>query len=305
MIALGLGIATVAFAGRYAFRIWKPLEEAITEAAKRVSTSDWILGRPRNSYTPVPEKSDKSSRVTSSSTVPKNPIPVRSRQQQYLYVILLLGFVGRGQADAGHYPRQSFRWVLRHLSSDKAIKETITPDSPSFEFKLKDIFPPQLGFPEIGDSSLYQTYWCPASNPGKSYCNYPGYGYCGYWGCETIVTSDRWQPQQPDKFLQVKYAPHGCREPKFGSDKLIYTPRDGRKHTCKSYAMTILQPTHMSWATGKVWSVFVRAFYDIWVNVQIIRLLPSVPQSIGPNQILTVSGPKKETTTSTNFTLNA
>ncbi|NXW80950.1 DJC15 protein, partial [Hirundo rustica] len=39
MIALGLGIATVAFAGRYAFRIWKPLEEAITEAAKRVSTS--------------------------------------------------------------------------------------------------------------------------------------------------------------------------------------------------------------------------------------------------------------------------
>ncbi|NXU99558.1 DJC15 protein, partial [Cettia cetti] len=39
MIALGLGIATVAFAGRYAFRVWKPLEEAITEAAKRISTS--------------------------------------------------------------------------------------------------------------------------------------------------------------------------------------------------------------------------------------------------------------------------
>ncbi|KAI1241846.1 hypothetical protein IHE44_0005348 [Lamprotornis superbus] len=39
MIALGLGVATVAFAGRYAFRIWKPLEQAITEAAKRISTS--------------------------------------------------------------------------------------------------------------------------------------------------------------------------------------------------------------------------------------------------------------------------
>ncbi|NWZ10242.1 DJC15 protein, partial [Agelaius phoeniceus] len=39
MIALGLGVATVAFAGRYAFRVWKPLEQAITEAAKRISTS--------------------------------------------------------------------------------------------------------------------------------------------------------------------------------------------------------------------------------------------------------------------------
>ncbi|NXF20149.1 DJC15 protein, partial [Rhodinocichla rosea] len=39
MIALGLGVATVAFAGRYAFHVWKPLEQAITEAAKRISTS--------------------------------------------------------------------------------------------------------------------------------------------------------------------------------------------------------------------------------------------------------------------------
>ncbi|XP_057222294.1 dnaJ homolog subfamily C member 15 [Malurus melanocephalus] len=39
MIALGLGVATVAFAGRYAFHLWKPLEQAITEAAKRISTS--------------------------------------------------------------------------------------------------------------------------------------------------------------------------------------------------------------------------------------------------------------------------
>ncbi|XP_009101221.1 dnaJ homolog subfamily C member 15 [Serinus canaria] len=39
MIALGLGVATVAFAGRYAFHVWKPLEQAITEAARRISTS--------------------------------------------------------------------------------------------------------------------------------------------------------------------------------------------------------------------------------------------------------------------------
>ncbi|XP_059677168.1 dnaJ homolog subfamily C member 15 isoform X1 [Gavia stellata] len=39
MIAVGLGVATVAFAGRYAFHLWKPLEQAIAETAKRISTS--------------------------------------------------------------------------------------------------------------------------------------------------------------------------------------------------------------------------------------------------------------------------
>ncbi|NWI96460.1 DJC15 protein, partial [Pitta sordida] len=39
MIAVGLGVATVAFAGRYAFHLWKPLEQAFTETAKRLSTS--------------------------------------------------------------------------------------------------------------------------------------------------------------------------------------------------------------------------------------------------------------------------
>ncbi|NWS95950.1 DJC15 protein, partial [Mionectes macconnelli] len=41
MIAVGLGVATVAFAGRYAFHLWKPLEQAITETAKRITTSSF------------------------------------------------------------------------------------------------------------------------------------------------------------------------------------------------------------------------------------------------------------------------
>ncbi|XP_064030995.1 dnaJ homolog subfamily C member 15 [Pogoniulus pusillus] len=39
MIAVGLGVATVAFAGRYAFHLWKPLGQAVTETAKKISTS--------------------------------------------------------------------------------------------------------------------------------------------------------------------------------------------------------------------------------------------------------------------------
>ncbi|XP_019380961.1 PREDICTED: dnaJ homolog subfamily C member 15 [Gavialis gangeticus] len=39
MIAVGLGVAAVAFAGRYAFQLWKPLEQVISKTVKKISTS--------------------------------------------------------------------------------------------------------------------------------------------------------------------------------------------------------------------------------------------------------------------------
>ncbi|XP_020827383.1 dnaJ homolog subfamily C member 15 [Phascolarctos cinereus] len=36
LIAVGLGVAAFAFAGRCAFQIWKPLEQVITETAKKI-----------------------------------------------------------------------------------------------------------------------------------------------------------------------------------------------------------------------------------------------------------------------------
>ncbi|XP_037750538.1 dnaJ homolog subfamily C member 15 isoform X1 [Chelonia mydas] len=41
MMAVGLGVAAVAFAGRYAFQVWKPLEQVFTETAKKISTSSF------------------------------------------------------------------------------------------------------------------------------------------------------------------------------------------------------------------------------------------------------------------------
>lgn len=38
LIAVGLGVAAFAFAGRCVFQIWKPLEQVITETAKKIST---------------------------------------------------------------------------------------------------------------------------------------------------------------------------------------------------------------------------------------------------------------------------
>ncbi|XP_037656354.1 dnaJ homolog subfamily C member 15 [Choloepus didactylus] len=38
LIAVGLGVAAFAFAGRYAFQIWKPLGQVLTETVKKIST---------------------------------------------------------------------------------------------------------------------------------------------------------------------------------------------------------------------------------------------------------------------------
>ncbi|XP_073899426.1 dnaJ homolog subfamily C member 15 isoform X2 [Castor canadensis] len=38
LVAVGLGVAAFAFAGRYAFQIWKPLEQIITETARKISS---------------------------------------------------------------------------------------------------------------------------------------------------------------------------------------------------------------------------------------------------------------------------
>ncbi|XP_072850880.1 dnaJ homolog subfamily C member 15 isoform X2 [Pogona vitticeps] len=39
MIAVGLGVAAVAFAGRYAFQFWKPLEQVISGTARKISAA--------------------------------------------------------------------------------------------------------------------------------------------------------------------------------------------------------------------------------------------------------------------------
>ncbi|XP_055288984.1 dnaJ homolog subfamily C member 15-like [Moschus berezovskii] len=48
LIAVGLGIAALGFAGRYAFQIWKPLGQVITETVRKISTpsfSSYYKGR--------------------------------------------------------------------------------------------------------------------------------------------------------------------------------------------------------------------------------------------------------------------
>ncbi|XP_051564541.1 dnaJ homolog subfamily C member 15 isoform X2 [Myxocyprinus asiaticus] len=41
LIAVGLGVAAVGFAGRYAFHLWRPLGQVITEVAKKMPSASF------------------------------------------------------------------------------------------------------------------------------------------------------------------------------------------------------------------------------------------------------------------------
>uniref|UniRef100_A0A8C9KVA0 MLV-related proviral Env polyprotein-like n=1 Tax=Serinus canaria TaxID=9135 RepID=A0A8C9KVA0_SERCA len=257
---------------------------------------DMLVGRPRDAYIPVPEDGPPSR-----PAAPERAARVRLKHQRCFCVLLLLGLVARGQASPDHYPHQPFRWVIRHLSSGKVLKGITTPNTPSFILRFTDLFP---GRPKVDPYSphvtqTYLSYWCPASNPGKSYCNHPGWGYCGHWGCETIVTDARpsgpgWDPQEPDRFLQFTWAPTGCKTPFFFHGNFHRNSHKIPKfRKCTNYNMTVLQPDHPSWTTGRTWTVAVQGSKE-WVNVQIIRLPASMSQSVGPNPVLVVSKPREE-----------
>uniref|UniRef100_A0A8U8B158 Uncharacterized protein n=1 Tax=Geospiza parvula TaxID=87175 RepID=A0A8U8B158_GEOPR len=204
--------------------------------------------------------------------------------------------VPSGAADPAspeYYPHQPFRWVMRHLTDGKTLRDITTPNTPSFILRVADLFP---GQPKPDPHSphathMYLSYWCPASNPGKSYCNSPGWGYCGHSGCETIVTDARpsgpgWDPQEPDKFLQFTWAPAGCKTPVFIQGNFYrnhYKIPKIRK--CTHYNMTVLQPNHPGWTVGKVWTAVLQGSKQ-WVNVQITRLQPSAPRAVGPNKVI-------------------
>lgn len=246
---------------------------------------DRIIGRPRNPYTPVARGDDKSTSILSAPESSARAESERRRHSPHrgglrcLWVILILGLVTIREVKSEYHSHRPFRWVLRDPARDgHVIKENTTAGAPTFTVTVGDLFP-MVGGPK--SKSLWGTYWCPSSNPGMSYCDYPGYMFCGYWGCETIVTSDRWNPTKDDEFLQVTWGPNRCNPPKFASDGMVH-----QKGTCTHLILKILRPDNTGWAVGKMWSVFIhKAGKDIGVLIQIIRLVPQTPRAMGPNPV--------------------
>jgi len=95
-------------------------------------SQDWIIGHPRNQYTPVTREDDKLANVLSK---PGSSSLAEPRQRQNslrkeglrcLCVILILELVTIGQAELDYHHHQPYRRILRDLASDRVIRENIT-----------------------------------------------------------------------------------------------------------------------------------------------------------------------------------
>ena len=201
------------------------------------------------------------------------------------------------QAKASVHPYQTHVWTLRNFLTGAIIGQSKT-NTPAWTVRLADIFSNDRS----GKYEWYmkvETYWCPSNNPGKNYCTYPGYWFCGYWGCETIVTSNQWKPPKEDEFLKVTGWPSGC------ISKSTYQGK--HPGNCTHLTVTVLQPQDPSWALGKMWSVYIRhdpsilnGLYHHGTVIQIIKS-PSPKQylAIGPNELVASREKEKPLTTTT------
>lgn len=197
-------------------------------------------------------------------------------------------------------PHRPYKWTLGSWDDSKILKTSITAGSPSFNITNCELLGTILGYggntehhlcsPQRqyswGASNAKATYWCPSSNPGKSYCNHSEYYFCPYWGCETIATPGWWS-HPPDRYLNVTWIPDGCREPTYSYDGSV-----NNAGTCKSLRVTVLQPQDLGWLAGRTWGVrFWEPGSDRGGLIFIKKVrVESPPQGVGPNRV--INGPK-------------
>lgn len=232
-----------------------------------------------------------------------------NEETTYLKIlILLLWGIGKIRASEHHQP---FRWSLVQVENSKIISQIVTPGSPSFKVSLGDLIPMQSTTLQKGQENTwkeqvkyYAFYLCPASNPGKGYCNSPGHYYCAYWGCETIASD--WEPGINDKFLKIKWTSEsgsGCKDPVHRYDGAVtYESKAG---WCTKIWMNVSQPNDNSWTVGKTWGIrFWETGTDRGGLIQIRKEMPRQnPHAIGPNSVLKdVVEPSPNTTSVNNGT---
>ncbi|NWZ81768.1 ENV2 protein, partial [Poecile atricapillus] len=224
-----------------------------------------------------------------------NPALVRPTQHWHCCAAILFLWPWIAvQAESGTATHHPYWWVLRDPTNNRVIQEVTTAGTPRFSVLIRDIFPGIATHDIHPRFELYQSYWCAASKLGKDYCHQLGYWFCGYWGCETIVLSNRWAPPKADEFLQVTWGLAGCMCPRFNSiGQVFYGFYDDRSKVCHQMVMQILQPTDAGWTTGRMWSVFLhRPSKHPSEVVQIIRLSVMTPEAIGPNLVVQAENPR-------------
>ena len=238
-----------------------------------------IIEHPRNPYTPVTREDDKLASVLSK---PRSSTLADPRQRQNslhkeglrcLCVILILELVTIGQAEMDYRHHQPFKWTLVRWEDQRVIKENVTAGAPSFSVTLCSMAPIQ----PCQNTTPY--YLCPASNPGKGYCNFPNSYYCAYWDCVTVASA--WTPTPRDKYLTTSWGPRGCKPP-----QLYAVLAKDFLGTCSHIILQIAQPEDPAWLLGKTWGIrYWEAGTDrgglILIKKEVLELTNSV--AIGPN----------------------
>ena len=188
------------------------------------------------------------------------------------YIITMGGLVKGMQRS--HEP---FKWSLSRWDAFNPLQTVVTSGAPSFIVGLCNL----INVAHCGKTTnVTGFYMCPASNPGKSYCNYPGEYFCKYWGCETIASD--WGTKG-DPFLRVKFGPAGCTKPRRGpSGETISVG------TCSFVYINVSQPEKANWLVGKTWGIRLREpGRDRGNMIQIKKeSIPHDPEPVGPNPVI-------------------
>uniref|UniRef100_A0A8D0FGR7 Uncharacterized protein n=1 Tax=Strix occidentalis caurina TaxID=311401 RepID=A0A8D0FGR7_STROC len=191
-------------------------------------------------------------------------------------------------------PHEPMLWKLYNLQESKLIQTRQgSSNSWNFTVHLFSMIPFEQGgcfgetCPTVSKAvaQCKAFYMCPASNPGKSYCNYPGHFFCGYWGCETIASD--WDTTTNDEHITVTWGPPGCKPPQHGHDGSIYGPC-GPPQGCWRIEIKVKQPEDDIWLIGRTWGIrYWEPGADRGSLFKIIKeKLPHDPLPVGPNLVL-------------------
>uniref|UniRef100_A0A8C5U1K3 Envelope glycoprotein n=1 Tax=Malurus cyaneus samueli TaxID=2593467 RepID=A0A8C5U1K3_9PASS len=178
--------------------------------------------------------------------------------------------VGQGQAVISWFMESPHALLKQGRERCGNPQTKIVPGSPNFTAYLCDLVPVKPCL------NLISFYFCPSSNPGRGYCNYPNSYYCAYWGCETVASS--WEPGAGrDKYITVGWGPFGC------------TPAHGiARGTCHWIYINVTLPDDRGWLLGKTWGMrYLEPGTDRGGLIVIKKEpIPNDPQPIGPNRVI-------------------
>uniref|UniRef100_A0A8C3BRE4 Envelope protein n=1 Tax=Cairina moschata TaxID=8855 RepID=A0A8C3BRE4_CAIMO len=174
-----------------------------------------------------------------------------------------------------HHPHQPFHWNLIRWDDSITLQQITMAGAPSFKTDLCNITTVR---PCNNQSDFYL---CPASNPGRSYCNYPNEYFCAKWGCETIAL--KWKPGAGrDKYLTVQFGPKGCKYYNNNGHEML--PID-YKENCTFLWMNVTNPMDQGWFLGKTWGVrYYEPDRDRGGLILIKKEKPKTSKIIGPNK---------------------